>query len=130
MLCLKDPYAYYKLMPMDKITFSMLNVNLEAAKGVAWDKLQQFVQMSPWFQMHGHMNASRVSPQWQPDKHIELLFGSNNNHVVGRALFCLDGETEILTDGGLEKLKNLVDKEIKVWTIDNNKNLEDLSINE
>lgn len=123
MLCLKDPYAYYKLMPMDKITFSMLNVNLEAAKGVAWDKLQQFVQMSPWFQMHGHMNASRVSPQWQPDKHIELLFGSNNNHVVGRALFCLDGETEILTDGGLEKLKNLVDKKIKVWAVDNNKNL-------
>ena len=37
---------------------------------------------------HGVMNASRVNPQWQPPKGIELIFGSNNNHVVGRALFC------------------------------------------
>lgn len=46
MLCLKDPYSYYGLMPSDKITFSMLNVNLETAKGVGWDKLQQLVQGS------------------------------------------------------------------------------------
>lgn len=35
MLCLKDPYGYYGLMPMDKITFSMLNITIDAAKGVA-----------------------------------------------------------------------------------------------
>lgn len=47
MLCLKDPYTYYGLMPMDKITFSMLNVNIETAKGVGWSKLQNMVQASP-----------------------------------------------------------------------------------
>ena len=36
---------------------------------------------------HGSVNASRTAPTWQPDKHIELIFGSNNNHVIGRALF-------------------------------------------
>lgn len=36
---------------------------------------------------HGSLNASRVAPTWQPDKHIELIFGSSNNHVIGRALF-------------------------------------------
>lgn len=35
MLCLKDPYAYYGMMPADKISFSMLNITLEAAQGVA-----------------------------------------------------------------------------------------------
>jgi hypothetical protein len=34
MLCLKDPYAYYGMQPIDKITFSMLNVTLDAAQGV------------------------------------------------------------------------------------------------
>ena len=34
MLCLKDPYEYFGLMPSDKITFSMLNITLETAKGV------------------------------------------------------------------------------------------------
>jgi hypothetical protein len=33
-MCLKDPYTYYGLQPIDKITFSMLNVTLEAAQGV------------------------------------------------------------------------------------------------
>jgi hypothetical protein len=87
MLCLKDPYGYYGLMPMDKITFSMLNITIDTAKGVAWDKVQQLIQGSEWFMSHGSLNASRVSPTWQPDKHIELIFGSSNNHVIGRALF-------------------------------------------
>lgn len=100
MLCLKDPYAYYGMMPMDKITFSMLNVTIDAAKGVAWDKEQQMLQASPWFLSHGQMNASRVAPQWQPGKHIELIFGSNNNHVVGRALFNNTSDEVNFTVGG------------------------------
>ncbi len=87
MLCLKDPYSYYGLMPNDKITFSMLNVTLEAASGVGWDKIQQMIQASPWFMRHGTLNASRTNPKWQPEKHIELIFGSSNRQVVGRALF-------------------------------------------
>ena len=34
-LCLKDPYLYYGLQPIDKITFSLINITIEAAKGVA-----------------------------------------------------------------------------------------------
>lgn len=63
MLCLKDPYGYYGMMPSDKITFSMLNITLDAAQGVGWDKIQQLLQGSPWFMEHGTMNASRTNPQ-------------------------------------------------------------------
>ena len=87
MMCLKDPYTYYGMQPIDKITFSMLNVTLEAAQGVGWDKQQQLLQSSDWFMERGNMNASRTNPQWQPPKGIELVFGSSNRHVVGRALF-------------------------------------------
>lgn len=87
MLCLKDPYGYFGMQPIDKITFSMLNITLDAASGVAWDKAQQLIQSSPWFEQHGCLNASRTNPQWQPEKHIELIFGSSNRHIVGRALF-------------------------------------------
>lgn len=124
MLCLKDPYAYYGMMPSDKITFSMLNITLDAARGVGWDKIQQLIQGSSWFMAHGELNSSRVNPTWQPPKGIELIFGSNNRHVVGRALFCnltdecLDGDTEICTTNGSEKLKDLVNKDIQVVSID------------
>ena len=118
MLCLKDPYAHYGLMPMDKITFSMLNITLDAAKGVGWGKIQSLLQGSSWFMSHGTMNASSVNPQWQPKNGIELIFGSNNNHVVGRALFCLDGDTEVLTTDGTIKIKDLVGKEFHPVSVD------------
>jgi hypothetical protein len=118
MMCLKDPYTYYSLQPIDKITFSMLNVTLEAAQGVGWDKMQNLLQSSDWFMERGNMNASRTNPQWQPPKGIELVFGSSNRHVVGRALFCLDGETVISTADGDKKLVDLVDKQINVVSMD------------
>lgn len=86
MLCLKDPYTYYGLQPIDKITFSLINVTIDAAKGVAWDKLQQLVQSSPWFMEHGTISG-RSEIVWKPSKRIELIIGSNNNSVIGRAVF-------------------------------------------
>ena len=106
MLCLKDPYGYFGMQPIDKITFSMLNITLDAARGVAWDKAQQLIQSSSWFMEHGGVNASRSNPVWQPGKHIELIFGSQNRHVVGRALFCnLTDEVNFDIGNDVEKKK-------------------------
>lgn len=119
MLCLKNPYQYYGLQPIDHITFSLMNITMDAAKGVAWSKIQELLQMSPWFMMHGHVSKS-LSPEWQPNQNIELIYGSQPRHVIGRAVFCLDGETTILTDKGEYTLKDLVNKTIKVVTLDDN----------
>ncbi len=121
MLCLKDPYLHYGLQPIDKITFSLINVTIDAAKGVAWDKLQQLVQASPWFMSHGTVTG-RSELTWSPNKRIELVVGSNNNAVIGRAVFCLDGDTIIKTTEGDRKLVDLVNKSIKVFSIDENGN--------
>lgn len=86
MLCLKDPYLHYGLQPIDKITFSVMNITMEAAKGVAWDKLQQLVQSSPWFMAHGKISG-RDTLEWQPNLGIELIYGSQPRHVIGRAVF-------------------------------------------
>lgn len=113
MLCLKDPYTYYGLQPIDKITFSMLNVTLEAAQGVGWDKMQQLLQSSDWFMEKGNMNASRTNPQWQPPKGIELIFGSSNRHVVGRALFSnFSDEVNFGVGNNVEKQKAKLKKMI------------------
>ena len=113
MMCLKDPYTYYGLQPIDKITFSMLNVTLEAAQGVGWDKMQQLLQSSEWFMERGNMNASRTNPQWQPPKGIELVFGSSNRHVVGRALFSnFSDEVNFGVGNNVEKQKAKLKKMI------------------
>jgi hypothetical protein len=86
MLCLKDPYLHYGLQSIDKITFSFINITLDAAKGVAWDKCQQLLQSSSWFLSKGKVNKKDI-PEWQPSKNIELLYGSLPRHVIGRAVF-------------------------------------------
>ena len=87
MMCLKNPYTYYGLQPIDKITFAFMNITLEASRGVAWDKLQQLLQSSDWFMERGTVTGS-VNVEWNPPKGIELIAGSLPRHILGRAVFC------------------------------------------
>ena len=86
LLCLKDPYLYYGMQPIDKITISLMNITIENAKGVALDKMNQMILSSDWFMSHGEM-AGISNLEYRPNKHIELIVGSSNNQVIGRALF-------------------------------------------
>lgn len=86
MMCLKDPYLYYGLQPIDLITFSVINITLDAAKGVAWDKIQNLIQSSDWFMKRGKISKSDP-PEWSPPNGIELIYGSQSRHIIGRAVF-------------------------------------------
>ncbi len=86
MLCLKDPYVYYGLQPIDKITFAVMNITLDASRGVAWDKMQQLLLSSEWFLAKGTVRGT-VNEEWSPSKNIELIAGSLSRHIIGRAVF-------------------------------------------
>lgn len=106
MLCLKDPYIYYGIQPIDVITFALINITLDAAQGVAWSKMQNLIQMSPWFMEHGSVNRSSTSPTWVPPKGIELIYGSKPSHIIGRALFwCGQDEVSFRQNMDVEKQK-------------------------
>lgn len=127
MLCLKDPYLYFGMQPIDKISFSMISYTLDQARGVAWDKMQQLLQSSPWFMSHGKITGTD-NLVWKPIKRpgqigtIELVVGSKESHITGRAVYCLDGDTEIVTVNGINKLKDLVNKNIQVVSVDESGN--------
>lgn len=105
MLCLKDPYLYYGLQPIDKITFSFMNITMDAAKGVAWSKCQELLQASPWFLEKGRVSKS-LNPEWQPLKGIELLYGSQPRHVIGRAVFAsFEDEISFIQNQDITKQK-------------------------
>lgn len=46
LLCMKDPYLYYGMQPIDKISISLMNITIENAKGVALDKMNQMLLAS------------------------------------------------------------------------------------
>lgn len=116
LLCLKDPYLFYGLQPVDKITVSFLNISIENARGVGGDKFNQMLLASPWFMEHGTISGE-TNLSYKPKTHIEIVYGSSNNQIIGRAIFCLDGETIISTSEGDAKLKDLEGKSIQVYTI-------------
>lgn len=85
LLCLKDPYVFYGLQPIDKITISLMNITIENARGVAMDKMNQMILSSTWFMAHGTMRGT-TNLEYVPEKHIELIAASSNNQVIGRAV--------------------------------------------
>ena len=86
LLCLKDPYGYYGMQPIDKLSISFMNITIENAKGVALDKMNQLILASPWFMSHGQM-AGTANLVFRPEKHIEFIAASSNNQIIGRAIF-------------------------------------------
>lgn len=86
LLCLKNPYTYYGLQEIDKITISLMNITIDNAKGVALDKMNQMILTSSWFLAHGEM-AGTTNLIYRPEKHIEIVVASSNNQIIGRALF-------------------------------------------
>ena len=105
LLCLHDPYLYYGLQPIDKITISLMNITLENAKGVALDKMNQMLLSSEWFMNHGSMSGIS-NLQYVPNKHIELITASSNNQVIGRAVIAnFSDEVNFGLTNDVEKLK-------------------------
>lgn len=105
LLCLKDPYLYYGLQPIDKITISLMNITIENAKGVALDKMNQMILSSSWFMAHGTMTG-QTNLNYTPNKHIELITASSNNQVIGRAVFAnFSDEVNWGVTSDTEKLK-------------------------
>lgn len=105
LLCLKDPYLYYGMQPIDKLSISLMNITIENAKGVALDKMNQMILASEWFMAHGEM-AGISNLEYRPNKHIELITASSNNQVIGRAIFAnFTDEVNFGLTNDVEKLK-------------------------
>lgn len=105
MLCLKDPYIYYGLQPIDLISFAVMNITLDAAKSVAWDKMQNLIQSSEWFMSRGSLTKSDY-PEWKPPKGIELIAGSQTRHIIGRAVYwAFFDEISFIPNTDVEKQK-------------------------
>ena len=78
---------------------------------------------------HGYLEG-RTKPIWLPKKFndqiaIDIKIGSQADDLIGLPIyFCLEGNTKILTNEGIFKIKDLVDKKIKLFNINENNECE------
>ena len=107
MMCLRDPSVYYGIMSTDTISFAVINITVEASRGVAWDKLQNLIQSSEWFMIHGKVSGVNKL-EWTPniEYKINLICGSQPRHFIGQALFwCFEDEISFIPNQDVERQK-------------------------
>lgn len=127
-MCMKDPIEFYHLKPTEKLVFAFMNIKLDLAEEIATSKFQNSIQSSPWFMNRGTITG-RSNKIWTPNPingkdAIEIKIGSQADDLIGLPVYaCLDGNTPILTDTGEILIKDLVDCNIKVPTVDENGNI-------
>ena len=116
LLCLKSPASYYRLATSSTIALAFFNVTLNQSYGVGYAKLQKYCQNSPWFLKHGKV-LGRTNPTYYPDN-IDILVGSKNEHFIGHDIFCLEGNTEVITTDGMFPIQELVNNPKYIYTAD------------
>lgn len=124
LMCLRDPQNYFNLKTSTTLLFFFFNITQTLAKGVAFKEFNTTIQYCPWFMEHGHMTASEANPVYVPEGgQIEIAYGSDASHALGRAAYCMIGTTEILTDKGVRSLAELADSSVNVAQIDPSNNI-------
>lgn len=122
-MCLKDPRMFFNLKPTENIAFAFMNITLSLSEDIGITKFQATVKESPWFVQRGTMTRRNNMPYWVPPEPINIIIGSQSSHVIGQSIyFCLDGDTIISTEFGDKKIKDLIDCNIRVKSIDNSGN--------
>lgn len=116
LLCLKSPASYYRLATNSTIALAFFNITLNQSYGVGYAKLQNYCKNSPWFLKHGKV-LGRTNPTYYPDN-IDILVGSKNEHFIGHDIFCLAGDTKIITTEGMFPIQELVNNPKYLYTAD------------
>ena len=115
LMCLRNPQAFFGKKDVTQFSVLFFNLTEELAKGVAFKEFQTTIQTSPWFMNHGRATSSKDNPCYVPEGgKITIDYGSSYSHGLGKAVYCLVGDTRILTDTGVFRLDELCNKFISV----------------
>ena len=119
MMCLRDPQAFFQKKEISQFSLLFFNLTLDLAKSVAFREFNDTLELSPWFQKHGVFSGGKKDRCYYPEGgKIVIEAGSDVAHSLGKQVFCLVGDTEILTPDGSKKLKDLVNLSNYVYQYD------------
>ena len=108
LMCLRDPQKYFGLKSVTNISVFFFNLTATLARGVAYKEFNSTLAISPWFMEHGKMNQSESHPTYIPEGGlISIEYGSDAAHALGKATYCVVGDTKIKTKRGYECIQDL-----------------------
>lgn len=122
LMCLRNPQVYFGLKDISKISILFFNITLDLAHGVAYREFSDTLRESPWFNAHGSFSKSDENFYYIPEGgKISIDYGSSGSHALGKQVYCLIGDTQIVTDSGVKTLAELSGCSVKVLQYKNDK---------
>lgn len=110
LMCYRNPQRYFGLKEVSRATIAFANLTKELALSVAFREYNDTLLMSPWFNKHGKFTQSDTKPVFIPEgNQIEIVAASSGSMILGKQLWCLVGDTQILTTSGVRRLSDCAD---------------------
>lgn len=109
LMCYRNPQRYFGLKEVSRATIAFANLTKELAFSVAFREYNDTLLLSPWFNQHGKFTQSDTKPIFIPEgNQIEITAASSGSMLLGKQLWCLVGDTQILTTSGVKYLSDCV----------------------
>lgn len=116
LMCLRDPQKFFNKKDESKFSILFFNLTLDLARGIAFREYNDTLKASPWFCEHGSFSKSVRDFYYVPEGgKVVISYGSDAAHALGQQVFCLVGNTEVITPDGSIKLSDAVDKSIELY---------------
>ena len=111
----RDPHSFFKKKSISKFTVAFANLTKDLAAGVGFREYNDTLKMSPWFNDHGKFTRSEQNFYYIPEgDKIEIIAASDSAHLLGKQLWCLTRDTQIVTSNGIYTLESLNGKTISL----------------
>ena len=121
LMCLRNPQEFFGKKDISKFTISFFNLTEALARGVAFREFNDTLRASPWFNMHGTFSKSERNFYYIPEGgSVDITAGSDASHALGQQVFCVTGDTNVVTNHGILPIQELCGRytEIKILQYD------------
>ena len=124
MMCLRDPQKFFQKKEVSQFSLLFFNLTLDLAKSVAFREFNDTLRTSFWFNQHGTFSKSERNFYYIPEGgKIVVEAGSDVSHSLGKQVFCLVGDTKVLTPYGKYTLQELYNTNLphKIYSVNSDR---------
>lgn len=115
LMCLRDPQKFFGKKDISIFSVLFFNLTEDLAKGVAFREYNDTLKGSPWFNAHGTFSRSERDFYYIPEGgKVKVGYASDSSGALGQQVFCLVGDTKIVTSDGIKSLSELAGSTTKV----------------
>lgn len=119
LMCLKDPQTFFNKKEVSKFAILFFNITKDLAKGVAFREFNDTLRASPWFNEHGTFSKSDRDFYYIPEGgKVVIEYGSSGAHALGMQVFCVVGDTAVVTQDGAIRIDQLAGNNVQVMQYD------------